>query len=178
MKGSPGASENSHSSGWLVLNYGKLLNLKAGDEVTISADVSLVEAGIYGNTIKFAIINNTAGKTSSSAELTLGEKTRHTATRVAQADGQHRIIIMLNSNTATIENIMVSVNGETKFVDYTGEEYTPLTDGRVAGLPSLAPTMTLLADTAGVTIECTYNRDTNAVVAEILAKIAALSGTT
>lgn len=177
VHGAAGASENAHSSGWLVLNYGKRLNLKAGDEVTISADVTLVAEGIYGNTMKFAIINDTAGKTSSSAELTLGGKTRHTATRVAQADGLHRIIIMINSNTVTIENIMVSVNGATEFVDYAGgEEYTPLEDGTVAGLPSLAPNMTLLADTAGVTIDCTYNRDSNAVYAELLAKIAALSG--
>ena len=57
-------------------------------------------------------------------------------------------------------------------------EFTTLEDGSVGGITSLAPNMTLLTDTAGVKIECTYNRDTNAVVAEILAKIAALSGTT
>lgn len=52
----------------------------------------------------------------------------------------------------------------------------PAEDGTVTGLPSVAPNMTLLTDTAGVNIECTYNRDTNAVLAEILEKIAALSG--
>lgn len=53
----------------------------------------------------------------------------------------------------------------------------PDESGAVTSLPSLAPAMTLLTDTAGVTIECTYNRDSNAVYAELLAKIAALSGT-
>lgn len=63
------------------------------------------------------------------------------------------------------------------FEAYTGEKYTPLEDGSVPGVTSLAPTMTLLTDTAGVKIECTYNRDSNAVYEELLAKIAALSGT-
>lgn len=64
----------------------------------------------------------------------------------------------------------------TAYEPYTGATAMPAADGTVTGLPSAAPTMTLLADTAGVTIDCTYNRDTNAVYAEILAKIAALSG--
>ncbi len=66
----------------------------------------------------------------------------------------------------------------TAYEPYNGAKAMPAEDGSVGGITSLAPNMTLLTDTAGVTIECTYNRDTNAVVAEILAKIAALSGTT
>ena len=65
----------------------------------------------------------------------------------------------------------------TEFEEYTAATAMPDESGAVMGLPSAAPTMTLLADTAGVKIECTYNRDSNAVYAELLAKIAALSGT-
>ena len=66
----------------------------------------------------------------------------------------------------------------TAYEPYNGVTAMPDAAGIVTGLPSLAPTMTMLADTPGVTIECEYNRDSNAVYAELLAKIAALSGTT
>ena len=65
----------------------------------------------------------------------------------------------------------------TAFEEYTAAPAMPDESGTVTGLPSLAPTMTLLTDTAGVNMECTYNRDSNAVYAELLAKIAAMSGT-
>lgn len=41
--------------------------------------------------------------------------------------------------------------------------YTPESDGTVTGIRSVAPTMTLLTDTAGATIEAEYNQDTNKV---------------
>lgn len=59
---------------------------------------------------------------------------------------------------------------------YIGENQIPSADGSVSGLSALAPTMTLLTDTAGVNIECEYSRDTNKVIAEILEKITALGG--
>lgn len=65
----------------------------------------------------------------------------------------------------------------TEFEASTSATAMPDERGAVTGLPSAAPTMTLLTDTAGVTIDCTYNRDSNAVYAELLAKIAALGGT-
>ena len=64
----------------------------------------------------------------------------------------------------------------TAYEPYKGATAMPDESGVVTGLPSLAPTMTLLPDPAGVNIECAYNRDTNAVLAEILEKIAALGG--
>lgn len=64
----------------------------------------------------------------------------------------------------------------TVFEPYNAATAMPDESGAVAGLPSLAPTMTLLTDTAGVNIECVYNRDTNAVLAEILERIATLGG--
>lgn len=64
----------------------------------------------------------------------------------------------------------------TAYEPYNGATAMPDESGVVTGLPSLAPVMTLLTDTANVTIDCEYNRDTNAVLAEILEKIAALGG--
>lgn len=55
-------------------------------------------------------------------------------------------------------------------------ETTPAPDGTVTGLKSASPTMTLLTDTRGVTIDCEYSRDTNKVIEDILNKLAALVG--
>lgn len=81
----------------------------------------------------------------------------------------------------SFENYKIKIQLETgktatAFAPCNGTTAMPASDGTVAGLASVAPTMTLLTDTAGVVIDCTYNRDTNAVLAEILEKIAALSG--
>lgn len=45
--------------------------------------------------------------------------------------------------------------------------YTPNADGTVDGVLSLSTDMTLLTDSEDVSIECTYNRDTQKVVSEI-----------
>ena len=47
-------------------------------------------------------------------------------------------------------------------------------DGNVSGLVSLSPSMTLMSDTEGVTINCEYNRDAGAVVGDLMERIAAL----
>ncbi len=98
------------------------------------------------------------------------------------------------AGSCTISNIQIEegtvATEYTPYIDPTGvivtrygadetdntETFTPLEDGAVTGLTSLAPTMTLLSDTPGVVIDCTYNRDTNVVLAEILERITALGG--
>lgn len=52
---------------------------------------------------------------------------------------------------------------QTDYEAYLGTTYTPEADGTVNGITSLSPTMTLLTDTAGVTIEAEYNQDSNSV---------------
>lgn len=54
--------------------------------------------------------------------------------------------------------------------------YTPNTDGTVEGIASLTPTMTLLTDTEGVTIECEYTKDTGKVIEKLTNAVAALGG--
>lgn len=52
----------------------------------------------------------------------------------------------------------------TDYEAYKGvSTYTPEADGTVNGITSLSPTMTLLTDKAGVTIEAEYNQDSNSV---------------
>ena len=52
--------------------------------------------------------------------------------------------------------------------------YTPEADGTVNGITSLAPTMTLLTDKAGVIIEAEYHQDINAAFDEVNAILEAL----
>lgn len=66
-----------------------------------------------------------------------------------------------------IENVTLTVNGNT---------YSPAPDGTVKGVTALSPNMTFTTDTAGVTINCEYNRDINAAFAELQQAIISLGG--
>lgn len=65
----------------------------------------------------------------------------------------------------------------TPYEMYTEPDYyIPETDGTVKGVTALSPNMTFITDTAGVTINCEYNRDINAAFAELQAAIISLGG--
>ena len=83
------------------------------------------------------------------------------------------------SDAITYSSIQVEAGDvATDFETYkTLQTFTPLEDGSVPGVTSLAPTMSLLTDTAGVTITAEYNRDTNQVVQKLIAAITAMGGT-
>ena len=55
------------------------------------------------------------------------------------------------------------------------EPYTPNADG-TCEVVSLSPTMTLYADTEGVTIDCEYKKDTNKVIENLVNAVIALGG--
>ena len=50
------------------------------------------------------------------------------------------------------------------FEAYNGVEYSTASDGTVAGVTSLSPTMTILTDTDGAIVECEYNVDTKTYI--------------
>lgn len=56
------------------------------------------------------------------------------------------------------------------YEQYNGATYTPAADGS-CDVVSVSPTMTLLTDTEGVTVDLEYNRDINRVIADILTKL-------
>jgi hypothetical protein len=81
------------------------------------------------------------------------------------------------TGTVVYRNIQLEISKEkTQYEPHDGETQIPAADGTVAGLKAISPTMTLLTDTPGVTIECEYNRDTNKVIEDLLNKITALGG--
>ena len=74
----------------------------------------------------------------------------------------------------TLESVKWQLeSGETATVyeQYNGESYTPAAYGTCDIVSS--PTMTLLTDTEGVTVDLEYNRDINKVIADILKKVGA-----
>lgn len=98
-------------------------------------------------------------------------------------DGILDKITMVVSKGVTVQNLIVTLQLEkgdaaTQFEKYHGLEFVASADGSVASLGAVSPTMTLLTDTAGVTIDCEYSRDTNKVIEDILNKLAALVGNT
>lgn len=79
------------------------------------------------------------------------------------------IYIVINKNVSVDEVVYPQVehgNQATEYESYRGGTYTPNPDG-TCDVVSVSPTMTLLTDTAGVIIDCTYNRDSTAVLGDI-----------
>lgn len=72
-----------------------------------------------------------------------------------------------STNVATLKRFVIVEEQEP--ITYTADE-----NGIVSGVIGNGESMTLLTDTAGVTIEAEYNRDTNKVIANLMEKIAAL----
>lgn len=64
----------------------------------------------------------------------------------------------------------------TEYEPYTGAKYPAAADGSVTGVLSVAPNMTLMTDTPGITIDCEYNRDTNKVIEKLVQAVEALGG--
>ena len=91
--------------------------------------------------------------------------------------GTNSYAIMIKSGT-TVENLIFKPQLElgttaTEYEPYiTPTEFTPTADGTVEGVTSLYPNTTLTTDTAGVLIDCEYNRDINKAFAALEAAIA------
>lgn len=82
-----------------------------------------------------------------------------------------------DSGTAEYRNVQLELGDKiTNYEPYFIESYTPEADGS-CDINSISPSMTLLTDKAGVTIECEYNRDATAVIEKIINAINALGGT-
>lgn len=72
----------------------------------------------------------------------------------------------------TVSNLtfypMVTLGDEPEdFEPYTGETFTPSSDGIVEGIAAISPTMVTYANTPGVIIDIEYNKDLNAIFDEI-----------
>ena len=100
-------------------------------------------------------------------------------------DGEFGVRLYFYSNHAqdavnsicTFSNVQIEKGEDvTGFEEYKGEESEVSSDGTAKGITSLAPTMTLLPDKAGVTLELDYNKDVNKVIEELTNAIISLGG--
>ena len=91
-----------------------------------------------------------------------------------------RPVIKVSKGT-TVNNVivkpMISLSSDSEYEPYKEPiTYTPNTDGTVEGITSLYPVTTLLTDTAGVIVDCEYNRDLNKAFEELTNAIISLGG--
>lgn len=87
------------------------------------------------------------------------------------------MIINYCQGTGTVKNIQLELGSTaTPYEPYQGQAYTPTADGTVEDVTSISPDMTLLTDTAGITIDCEYNRDINKAFAELQQAIISSGG--
>ena len=104
--------------------------------------------------------------------------TRFSVNTFTTAEGDKvRIYVVALANTEinyTFFPMLSLGEEEVAYEDYVGTTHTPLSDGTVEGVVSLAPTMTLFTDTEGVTIEVEYNQDINVLLDSIKASLKAI----
>ena len=101
-------------------------------------------------------------------DLDTGSWTRNFTTT---SDTEYIIICLWNTTagTFTIVNPQLELGSTaTEYEPYKEcVEYTPNADGTVNGVTSLYPNTTLMTNTAGVIIDCEYNKDVNRTVSEL-----------
>ena len=125
-----------------------------GKTIMLSAKISGTASGVEIGTIRFYNANATA----------LSIIVPNQAHTIADLPDEFAYLTIYGSNTgASVTDIQIEY-GDT-ITDYEAykeaETYTPTSDGTVEGIKSVAPTMTLLTDTANVVVEIEYNQDIN-----------------
>ncbi len=82
----------------------------------------------------------------------------------------------LAGNTVEYSDIMIEVgNTATAYEPFTGATHTPNADGTLT-VPSLYPTTTLFCDTAGVLLACSYLRDIDTYIDNVITQVALTGG--
>ena len=172
--------------------YFKLPSNIAGKTVTISADVST--SGANKGVLRVHWANDKLGVGS---EYLIGEaytgqtpkKLTLTGVIPKQPDEDHKYLCLMLYNhtsgvlesgvtyTATYANVQVEFNPiATEYEPYTEHQTVTTTIAEGAALDSVTPNMTILSDTEGVTLECSYNKDTNKVIEKLTQAIISLGG--
>lgn len=81
------------------------------------------------------------------------------------------VTINIHPNTTINETVYPQVELGVKATDYEAyvspTEYTPSSDGTVTGVTGNSEDITLMTDTAGVTVNAEYNKDINKVISEL-----------
>ena len=85
------------------------------------------------------------------------------------------VTINIHPDTTINETVYPQVELGVKATDYEAylppTEYTPSSDGTVTGVSADSEDITLMTDTAGVTVNAEYNKDINKVISELYALV-------
>ena len=138
LKGKASSSPGSglYINGWFRPGYAnnanKVINLKAGDVVTISADYTLIEQySLTSNTCNinlYCTVDKFNLSTQSYTKLPLGQTVRISKTYTVEGDGGYYPVFTINSNTVMITNIQIEKSSTaTPYVPYG---YLPMYKGR------------------------------------------------
>ena len=180
--GSPGLP--LHSNGWYFVGYSGV-KVPRGVPCAISADFTFIEDPYRPSDVSAA---------KNRAVITVDKVGEGTITNISNPTFRPEVGVTVRmyavfssscdvkfgfptcSGTVKIENILLEVGTSvTEYEPYTEPtEHTANADGTVDGVMSVYPVTTLMTDTDGVTIDATYNKDANKVVAYLEERIAAL----
>lgn len=158
--------------------------IKVGTLVTISAEAIEGTASIIAVQFLSADRKQTYGINLSKTTLVKSAEIGIVVSKVriylpdAETDGNYAVFRNLQielGDTATeytpyIDPTTVTIKRYGADENDNPQTYVPSADG-TCDIASLSPTMTLVTDTAGVTIEAEYNRDSNIVINELQLKI-------
>ncbi len=159
------------SSGNIVSKYyGYAVPLSAGT-YTIHAEGDLADDYVYG------VLNTVSGEYMQNVQTVIGAILR-TVTFTANEDC---ILYIYNAGTGNINigetkgilakyNIQLEIgSSSTPFEPYVEPTiHVANADGTVEGVKSLSPSMTLVTDTDGVTLDCSYLRDIDTYIDSLI----------
>lgn len=154
------------------LNGNKIMNIQVNGLVSIDDKLSATSENPLTNNAVSLNLGTALKGTKSGTTITLNDV----------SPIEHLLDIKLTSDTLTdFSSVEVaryvevegSTSGETII---QSQAVTANVDGTVEGLVSVAPNMTIMTDTDGVVIHCTYNRDLNIAYEELRNAILSLGG--
>lgn len=92
---------------------------------------------------------------------------------ITSEDGYISLFLNPNAYSSFIDEIMVEIGtSATEYQSYIQPQIiSSNSDGTVSGLTSLSPNMTIITDTDGVTVDCTYNADTKLYIDNKIAEL-------
>lgn len=94
-----------------------VMELKAGDTVTVSADFTLIKQGSRSAKVRCYLYGkgNSGNKTPAIAKPISATKTRYSWTFQVTVDNQYHPVFPINSNRVQIENILITKDGDTNY---------------------------------------------------------------
>ena len=176
IRGNEGAKAYNYDAGQIMLPALSAasktgFDIKAGVTYAVSFNALILEVGKYSSAIQILIYySNSSVCNEAYRTITLDTNDRYSFTFTPTKDDKASMCFRVNNNYITISNIQIEEGAATDFIPYIEPtEYTPNADGTIKGMRSISPTMILCTDTAGVNIECEYNKNT--IIGDITGQI-------